>query len=130
MVALSLTACGGGPAVESGQVETETSTRNGFVSMTDQQGSVEGYVGASEDVIVEKCESSGENWVAEGTATNPTGETQNYRIYVAFNKNRDTKGLVQVDLESVGPNASAEWKAESPISGEKIDCLLRVERFN
>lgn len=125
LAALALASCTGGGAGEAPADERQSS----FVQITDQQGSVEGFVGASDDAELDRCEAANDGWLAEGTVTNPTEVAQAYRIYVAFNKNRDTQGLVQVDLESVAAGESASWKAEAPISGQKLQCILRVERF-
>lgn len=125
LVALSLAACTGEATGGDAGTPTETS----HVDITDQQGSVEGFVGALEDSDINRCESANDGWVSEGTVTNPTDSEQNYRIYVAFNENRDTHGLVQIDLTSVPPGSSENWKAEAPIPGDDLTCVLRVERF-
>lgn len=127
LVALSLTSCAGGAA--GGDAGSSAKTSDSFVDVADPQGAIDGFVGASEDAEVTRCEAGGQGWISEGTVTNPADEAQSYRIYVAFNKNRDTKGLVQVDLESVAAGKSADWKAEAPVDAEKLDCVLRVERF-
>lgn len=56
-------------------------------------------------------------------------DAQSYRLYVAFNRGKDTQGLVQVDVKSVEPGKTAEWTAEAPLKGEGLKCVLRVERF-
>lgn len=127
LVALSLASCAGEPA--GGDAGDKTQANESFVDVTDQQGTIEGFVGASDDAEVTRCEADGNGWVSEGSVTNPTDEEQSYRVYVAFNKNRDTKGLVQVDVESVEAGRAADWKAEAPVNAEKLDCVLRVERF-
>lgn len=127
LAVLSLTACGGGSA---GSGEAASAAKSdSVIEVTDQQGSIEGFVGAAEDAEVTRCEAAGEAWVGEGTVTNPTDEPQAYRLYVAFNENRDTAGLVQVDLDEVSPGTSAKWQAEAELNGDAYDCVLRVERF-
>src|SRR5690606_22693483 len=86
LVALSLAACAG----EAAGGDADTSAKNSYVEISDQQGSVEGFVGALEDSDIVRCERVGEGWVSEGTVTNPTDAEQSYRLYVAFNENRDT----------------------------------------
>lgn len=125
LVALSLAACTGEATGGDADAPTEIS----YVEITDQQGSVEGYVGALEDAVINRCELAGDGWISEGTVTNPTESEQSYRIYVAFNENRDTHGLVQIDLTSVPAEASQHWKVEAPIPGDDLTCVLRVERF-
>lgn len=125
LAALSLTMCGGGAA---GPGEEDARVDSGFVEITDQQGSIEEFEGAVDDASVDRCEATDTGWIGEGTITNPTDEMQSYRIYVAFNKNRDTKGLVQIDLD-VAPGEQDDWRAEAPINGDDLNCVLRVERF-
>lgn len=125
--ALALTSCvggGGGAALSSGNNQSES-----FVDISEQQGAVESYVGALEDVSLDRCEADENGWVGQGTVTNPTSESQNYRLYVAFNDNRDTRGLVQVDLSRVASGQSETWSVEAPIDGDNLTCVLRVERF-
>lgn len=100
------------------------------VDITEQQGSVEEFVGALEDAETDRCEAAEGGWVGEGTVTNPTGAAQSYRLYVAFTENGDTRGLVQVDVESVPAGESAPWRAEADLSGDGLQCVLRVERFD
>lgn len=100
-----------------------------YVDVTDQQGSVEDFVGANEDATTNSCEATKSTWVSEGTVTNPEKDAQSYRLYVAFNRGKDTQGLVQVDVKSVEPGKTAEWTAEAPLKGEGLKCVLRVERF-
>lgn len=128
LLVLSLASCGGEGGGGTDSLET-AQPGSGYVEITDQQGSVDGFVGAADDATVERCESVADSWKGTGTVTNPTGETQSYRIYVAFNRNRDTRGLVQVDVASVAAGGTAEWQAEAPIGGDELKCVLRVERF-
>lgn len=126
VVALALTSCAGEGATAPSD---EAATVDGYVAVTDQQGAVPGFVGAARDAETERCESDGDGWIAEGTVTNPEASAQSYRIYVAFNHNRDTRGLVQVDVESVAAGATEAWEAAAPVAGDDLSCVLRVERF-
>ncbi|MFA7498832.1 MAG: hypothetical protein WCY76_09100 [Leucobacter sp.] len=126
LVALSLASCAGGAA--GGSADAPDLERS-LVDIADQPGSVDGFAGALEDVVVETCEAQGAGWFASGTVTNPTDTAQSYRLYVAFSENRDTIGLVQVDVPEVAAGESATWDAEAQVAGEGIDCALRVERF-
>lgn len=129
LAALSLTACGGEAAGGDGGTDTQQG-ESSYVDITDQQGSVEGFVGAIDDAEITRCESADGSWRGEGTVVNSTDSVQNYRLYVAFNKNSDTKGLVQVDIDSVAAGATAEWRAEAPLAFDDLRCVIRVERFS
>ena len=126
LVVLSLASCVGGAAGG----DADALTEQGYVEITDQQGSVEGFTGAIEDSEIERWEPANNGWISEGTVTNPTDSAQSYRIYVAFNENRDTHGLVQVDLDSVAAGSSENWKVEVPLAADDLSCVLRVERFD
>lgn len=125
LVALSLASCGGEPAGG----EVSSASEDSYVDLTDQQGSVDGYVGALEDAQLDRCEATNDGWASAGTVTNPTDSAQSYRLYIAFNKNRDTRGLAQIDLEAVAAGSTEDWQVEAPITGEDLTCVLRVERF-
>ena len=126
LVALSLAACTGEAASGDADVTAEKS----FVDITDHQGSVEGFVGALDDAEVGRCEATTDGWIAGGTVANPTDSVQSYRLYVAFNHNRETPGLVQIDLDEVPGGANEDWEAQAPVSGNNFTCVLRVERFD
>ncbi len=129
LVALALSSCAGGAADEAASGDAEQANQGSYVSVTDQQGSVEGFVGASEDAEITLCESKNNQSLAEGTVTNPTDANQSYRLYIAFNEGRDTQGLVQVDIESVEPGETLTWEAQAPVTTKDIQCSARVERF-
>lgn len=129
LAGLALASCSGGAAGGAQSEPPAETTPDSYVEITDQQGSVEGFVGASDDAQITLCEEKGNLWLAEGEVTNPTDATQSYRLYVGFNEGRDTKGLVQVDLPSVTPGETATWDVEAPIAADDAECVLRVERF-
>lgn len=104
-------------------------TPTDVVEITDQPGSVDGYVGARDDVVIDRCERNGDAWGVEGTVTNPTSDLQDYRIYVSLLDGDDTVGLVQVDLVGVEGGGERTWSQEIEISGDDLACVLRVERF-
>lgn len=126
LVALALTSCVDESDGEAAAPEANKDST--YVDITDQQGALEDFVGALEDATVEKCEAGGDGWLSEGTVTNPTDDTLSYRIYVAFNENRDTRGLTQVDLANVAAGETVPWSVEAPIGGDNLTCVLRVER--
>lgn len=129
LVALSLASCAGGAANEAASGETAPPTADSYVNVTDQQGSVEGFVGASDDAEITLCETDDNQSSAEGTVTNPTDVNQSYRLYIAFSEGRDTKDLVQVDIESVEPGEALTWDAQVPVNIKDVQCSARVERF-
>ena len=89
------------------------------------------FVGASEDVRLDRCELEGDHWVAAGMVTNTSGAGAGYRIYIAFNppESATTRGLVQVDY-IIPEGESQMWKAVAWITDPALDCVLRVERVS
>jgi hypothetical protein len=91
----------------------------------------DGFVGASDDVRLDRCELDGDHWVAAGMVTNLSGAGAGYRIYVAFNPaySANARGLVQVDF--LIPNGESQmWKAVAWITDPGLECVLRVERVS
>lgn len=115
----------GGPDTSEGG-PTKKPTVN---DVRDSQGSVEGYEGAMEDATVEKCTTEEGQLQVGGTVTNPLEDVRQYRIYVSAMEGTETRGVVQVDVEPVEPQATAFWSASLAISDPGLSCLLRVERF-
>lgn len=108
---------------------TPTAAPTDVTDITDQPGSVDGWVGALEDAETKTCARDGADWVASGTVTNPLDEAQSYRLYVSAMFGGDTRGLIQVDVPDVAGGASAPWRAAFPLEGDEFTCVLRVERF-
>lgn len=98
------------------------------IEVQDQPGSVEGYVGASDDAEVTSCDMQDGALRVTGTVTNPEAAPQEYRIYVSALDAGDTVGLVQVDVPEVAD--SETWSTEIPYDGTDLECVLRVERFS
>lgn len=123
---LALAACSGdkNPATDGSPKDQS------YVDVSDPQGSVDDFVGANDDLAMNNCQAKGKTWVSDGTVTNSAKKTQSFRIYVAFNRGKDTQGLVQTDLKSVAAGDTAKWNVEAPISGEDLSCVIRVERFD
>ncbi len=124
-IAVALAGCG----ADVTPAPTGTGSPSDVTDITDQPGSVEGYVGALEDAETTRCERDGSNWIASGTVTNPLDEVQSYRLYVSAMDGSDTRGVVQVDVPEVAGGDSAEWTAEFPLPDDDLTCVLRVERF-
>ncbi len=91
----------------------------------------DGYVGARDDVQLDRCELDGDHWVAAGTVTNSTDAGAAYRIYVAFNPpdTATARGLVQVDF-LVPDGDTQPWEAVAWITDPGLECVLRVERIS
>jgi len=89
------------------------------------------FVGAPEDVHVDRCELDGDHWVAAGTVTNSSGAGAAYRIYVAFNPpdSPAARGLVQVYF-LVPEGETKEWEAVAWIADPVLECVLQVERIS
>lgn len=100
------------------------------VDVSDTPGSVKGYEGAAEDAEQSRCEADGSDWVSAGTVTNPTDAEQTYRVYVSFMAGQETEGLAQADDLTVKAGESADWEVRAGVSGDDIQCVLRVERFS
>jgi hypothetical protein len=91
----------------------------------------DGFVGASDDVQLDRCELEGDHWVAAGLVTNSSGAGAAYRIYVAFNPpdSPAARGLVQVDF-LIPEGESQPWQAVAWITDPDLECVLRVERIS
>lgn len=124
-IALGLAACTGTAEPK----PTPTTAPSDVTDITDQPGSVEGWVGALEDAKTTTCARDGGNWVAAGTVTNPLDEAQSYRLYVSAMFGGETRGLIQVDVPDVAGGESGQWRAAFPLQGDEFTCVLRVERF-
>jgi len=92
-------------------------------------GTGSGFVGARADVSLMECEGSEGRWGAAGSVTNPTNDTADYRIYVAFlDSSGATAGLTQVDVESVRAGATTDWSGYVSLQASGLRCVVRVER--
>jgi hypothetical protein len=89
------------------------------------------FVGAREDVYLDRCELDGDHWVAAGTVTNSSGAGAAYRIYVAFNPpgSADARGMVQADF-LIPDGDSQSWEVVAWIADPGLECVLRVERIS
>ena len=89
------------------------------------------FVGAREDVQLDRCELDGDHWVAAGTVTNSSGAAAAYRIYVAFNPpdSADARGMVQADF-LVPDGESQPWEVVARITDPGLECVLQVERIS
>ena len=89
------------------------------------------FIGAREDIQLDRCELDGDHWVASGLVTNSSGAGAAYRVYVAFNPpySTEARGLVQVDL-LIPEGESQPWEAIAWITEPGLECILRVERIS
>lgn len=102
----------------------------GVTDIVDAPGSGEDLTGALADSEVATCEQADGGWSIAGTVTNPTDAPADYRIYVSLlNGANDTRGLQQVDVAGVEPEATAEWESSIAIDEADLQCVLRVERY-
>jgi hypothetical protein len=145
-VALVGAACSGGDSdagpetTEGPEATTTTEAADSTTSTIDPTGAVnvqiqpgladDGFVGARQDVTVDRCERVDDGWVASGEVTNSSGEDSDYRIYVALNVDdtSTTRGLVQVDA-AVADGETQPWEVVVPVDEIwGLSCILRVER--
>jgi hypothetical protein len=122
------------PSPEPDPEPTETSSdaaqEPGVTDIQDAPGSGEGLVGALADAETETCEAGDGAWISSGTVTNPTDAPANYRIYVSLlTGDNDTRGVQQVNVDGVEPEATADWESSIEVDDEDLTCVLRVERY-
>ncbi len=100
-----------------------------IVDIQDQPGDEEA-TGARDDVGQLACEADGDGWRAAAQVTNSTDGVASYRIFVSFlDADDETLGVTQVDVEGLDPGESKDWEGSLAVSGDDLDCVLRVERF-
>ncbi|WBL19806.1 MULTISPECIES: hypothetical protein [Citricoccus] len=126
--ATTLVACSGGDDVNDAAANTDAGEQK-VIEMPDQPGSVEGYVGAADDAELVTCDPQGSALEVEGTVTNPESDDQDYRVYISAMEGGETMGIVQVDVSNVATGETAEWSTEMALTGDDLECVLRVERF-
>jgi hypothetical protein len=118
------------PAAES---ETAPPDDEAVADQAVQAGTADdGYVGARNDVTDLTCEPGDDGtWQAGGLVTSSASSTADYRIYVAFLKDTDTRGIVQADVADVAPAEARPWEVELALPDEEgLTCVLRVERVD
>jgi hypothetical protein len=99
------------------------------ISVVVQPGTASGYVGALADVSELKCAADDGGWTASGRVANRTDKLVSYRIYVSLlDSDRRTRAVFEVDAERVGAGTSQLWKGHVDVSGDGLECVLRVER--
>ncbi len=112
----------------SGEPSGPTSTDE-IVDIRDQPGDEEA-TGARDDVGQLTCEADGDGWRAAARVTNSTDAVASYRIFVSFlDAEGETLGVTQVDVDVLEPGESDDWDGSLAVSGDGLDCVLRVERF-
>lgn len=144
MLVLTATSCSGssGDAASTASTTTTESpststtvpvapTSNDVVDVVVQPGeSDDGFVGARQDVTLDRCEKVDDGWIASGEVTNTSGSDASYRIYLALNitDSSITRALVQVDA-AVADGDTQPWEVTVPRSEIwGLECILRVER--
>ncbi|WP_423920220.1 hypothetical protein ACPEEZ_13830 [Frigoribacterium sp. 2-23] len=133
LTATALAGCtgdGSTDATPTPSATTSTAETPAVTDITDNPGSAADFTGALADTKQTTCELSGGAWNVAGTVTNPTESAQHYRIYVSLNnESQETRGLKQVDVESVAAGATADWSTTIETGEKNLSCVLRVERF-
>ncbi|MCE9622288.1 MAG: hypothetical protein K8R99_08095 [Actinomycetia bacterium] len=87
------------------------------------------FVGAVEDVTAQTCDKEADGWRVTGTATNPTGDAVDYRIYVSLLDGASaTRALVETEVLAVAASAAGTFDVLIPIPDDDLRCVLRVER--
>ncbi len=108
--------------------ETTTTTVADITDVVNTPGTGE-FVGALEDVADLTCEREDDGWRVTGTATNPTTDAVDYRIYISLlNGAAVTRALVETELLAVAASASATFDELIPLPDQDLRCVLRVER--
>jgi hypothetical protein len=110
----------------------DTTVAHAYVDVDVAPGlGTDGFVGARDDVRLDRCELDGDHWVAAGLVTNSSGAGAAYRIYVAFNPtgSPEARGLVQVDF-LIPEGETQAWEAKAWITDPGLECVLRVERIS
>lgn len=86
------------------------------------------FEGARDDVRY-TCTSDGTTWTAEGTATNSTATTADYRIFMAFlDTSGETVALIEAEVAAVPAGESGDWSVQFASSAADLECVPRVER--
>ena len=129
---LGLAACSGGlgvPVASAGPNTALPAPRpDAVVDVDTPPGTaLDGFVGAREDVTLERCE-PGAGWTASGTVTNPGSTAASYRVYVSVLDGEGTVGLGEVRVADLAGGATEPWQLDLDVAGEGFECVLRVER--
>lgn len=87
------------------------------------------FVGALEDVSGQTCEQEADGWRVTGTATNPTGDAVDYRVYISLlNGESTTRALVEAEVLAVAAGTTGTFDVLIPLPDADLRCVLRVER--
>lgn len=87
------------------------------------------FVGALADITDHTCEKTVEGWRVTGTATNPTTDTADYRIYVSLiNGAATTRALVETEVAGVAAGQGGSFDILIVLPDDDLRCVLRVER--
>src|SRR5690554_2087272 len=99
-----------------------TPDADAHVDVDDTPGSLEGLVGALEDSRVESFEREDGSWLAQGSVSNTSDESVDYRIYASAmgDGGASTRGVVQVDVAGVAAGKTVEWEAAFPLEDEEL----------
>jgi len=87
------------------------------------------FVGALLDVSAHTCEQTPAGWRVTGTATNPTADEVDYRVYISLlNSSLITRALVEAEVVSVASGEAGTFDTLIALGDGDLRCVLRVER--
>ena len=87
------------------------------------------FVGALVDISAHTCAQGADGWRVTGTATNPTGNSVDYRVYIGLlNGVSTTRALVETEVLNVAAGGTGEFDMLIAMPEDDLRCVLRVER--
>jgi hypothetical protein len=130
-IGITLTGCTNDASPKPTPTPTATADPTpGITDITDTPGSGEGLEGALADSEVTTCALGDDSWSVEGTLTNSSTVTANYRLYVSLlASDGETRALTQVNVDGVEPTKSSQWSTQIAVADADLSCVLRVERY-
>jgi hypothetical protein len=127
-----LAGCTSAPAPKptASHTATAAAAKPGITQVNQAPGTGTGFTGALADTKVLHCDPKGSGWTVDGTVTNSSSATADYRIYVSLlNSTGDTRALVEVDSNGVAVGATKDWTTDIASPDTGLSCVLRVERY-
>ena len=89
------------------------------------------FVGALVDISAHTCAQGADGWRVTGTATNPTGNSVDYRVYIGLlNGISTTRALVETEVLNVAAGGTGDFDMLIAMPEDDLRCVLRVERRN
>lgn len=89
------------------------------------------FEGALLDISDHTCAQVADGWRVTGTATNPTGSSVDYRIYISLlNGVSTTRALVETQVLNVASGGAGDFDTVIAMPDDDLRCVLRVERHS